>query len=67
MFDIQSTVIFEDWSQHKNKRKSQDWTGPGVQRSKRTLLASHTRYKMFYGNLRELGNMVKVGNKVQFD
>ena len=32
-----------DWSRHKNTCKSQSGTGPGVRRSKRPLLACHTR------------------------
>ena len=40
-------------------------TGPGVRRSKRPLLASHTRCNVLW-KPPKFGNKVKIGNKVQF-
>ena len=40
-------------------------TGPGVQRSKRPLLASHTRCNVLW-KPPKFGNKVKIGIKVQF-
>ena len=40
-------------------------TGPCVRVSKRPLLASYP-LQMFYGNLSEYSNKVKIDNKVQF-
>ena len=40
-------------------------TGPGVRRSKRTLLASRTRCNVLW-KPPKFGNTVKIGNKVQF-
>ena len=40
-------------------------TGPGVQRSKRPLLASRTRCNVLW-KPPKFGNKVKIGNKVQF-
>ena len=40
-------------------------TGPGVQRSKRPLLASRIRCNVLW-KPPKFGNKVKIGNKVQF-
>ena len=42
-----------------------NWTGPGVRRSKRPLLASRTRCNVLW-KPPKFGNKVKIGNKVQF-
>ena len=42
-----------------------NWTGPGIRRSRRPLLASHTRCNVLWKPLK-FGNKVKIGNKVQF-
>ena len=43
----------------------QNWTGPGVWRSKRPLLASRTRCNVLC-KPPKFGYKVKIGNKVQF-
>ena len=70
--DGSSIFIFRRYDKFRRERpqhriicKSKNATGPGVRRSKRPLLASRIRCKMFYGNLPEFGNKVKVVNKVQ--
>ena len=40
-------------------------TGPGVRRSKRPLLASHTRCNVLWKPAK-FGNKFKIGNQVQF-
>ena len=44
---------------------SPKWTGPGVRRSKRPLLASRIRCNVLW-KPPKFGNKVKIGNKVQF-
>ena len=44
---------------------SPKWTGPGARRSKRPLLASHTRCNVLWIPAK-FGNKVKIGIKVQF-
>ena len=53
-----------DWSRHKNTFKSQRGTGPGFRRSKRPLLACHTRCifsmeTLLYYSIRELPNSIR--------
>ena len=42
-----------------------NWTGPGVRRSKRPLLASRNRCNILW-KPPKFGNKVKIGNKVEF-
>ena len=55
--------IMKEWSQEQ--MQVPNWTGPGIQRSKRPLFASRTRCIVLW-NPPKFGNKVKIGNKVQF-
>ena len=64
MFETQK-VRKHDKFRKEEQMQVQNGTGPGIRRSKRPLLASHTRCNVLWKHPK-FGNKVKIGNKVQF-